>query len=127
MDAVRDYLKMKRCADFVVRDGLEGLVRGWERTAASVAAGQEQFQDDYLNDVDGRQILAEALAIAPPDERKSTEARVASADHLIRSHLLPTQACIWGDENAAKYGYDRARDLWYFHRPRVVDSSWRDR
>jgi hypothetical protein len=127
MDSVRDYLKVRRCADYVVRDGLEGLVRGWEQVAASVAAGQEQFQDDYLNEMDGRQLLAEVLAIATPAERGDAEARIASADQLIRSHLLPTQACILGDENAAKYGYDRARDWWYFHRPRVVEANWRER
>jgi hypothetical protein len=127
MDVVRDFLKAKGCADVVVRDGLEGLVRGWERVAASVAAGEEQFQDDYLNDMDGRQILADALAIATSEERGNVEPRVAVADQLMRSHLVPTQTCIWGDENSVKYGYDRERDWWYFHRPRLVESDWRDR
>ena len=127
MDVVREYLKAKQCADFVVRDGLEGLVRGWERVAASVAAGEEQFQDDYLNDMDGRRILAEALAIAPSEERGNFDARIAAADKMIRSNLVPTQTCIWGEANSVKYGYDRERDWWYFHRPRVVEKDWRDR
>ncbi|MCA1837745.1 MAG: hypothetical protein LC674_02970 [Actinobacteria bacterium] len=28
---------------------LEGLIRDWERGAASLASGEEQYQDDYLN------------------------------------------------------------------------------
>ena len=125
MDAVRNYLRQKGYADFVVRDGIAGLIERWEDVVASVAAGQEQFQDDYLNDMDGRRILEEALAIAPPAERELWSARLAAADRRIREHLVATKECIWGEENARKYGYIREQDWWYFHRPRVVEPTWR--
>lgn len=124
-DPVREYLTARKCADFVIRDGLPGLVASWEATVASVAVGEEQCEDDYLNDMDGRHILEEALAAAPPAERSAWSARVRLADVTIRRHLVPTASCIWGEENAVKHGYTRDSDWWYYHRPKVVDASWR--
>jgi hypothetical protein len=125
MDVVRDYLQQRGYADYVVSEGIEGLVKRWEHVVASVVSQQEQFQDDYLNDMDGRRILEEALAVATPEESARWKVRVADADQQIRSHLVPTTECLWGEQNARAYGYSRERDWWYFHRPEVVESEWR--
>ena len=124
-DPVRDFLASREYADFVIRDGLPGLVASWEAAVASVAGGEEQYQDDYLNDMDGRRILEEAMAAAPPAERSAWAERVRVADETIRRHLVPTASCLWGEENAAKHGYSRDVDWWYYHRPIVVGESWR--
>jgi hypothetical protein len=116
-DSVRDYLTKRGTAEHVVRGGLLGLVRGWEQTVESVAAGHKQCGDDYLNDMDERDILEGALGAAPPEERDAWAQRVRVADEKIRRHLVPTDACIWGDENARKYGYSRENQWWYYHRP----------
>ena len=118
-DIVREYLRSKDYADYVIRDGLEGLVRRWEYVVASVVAGKVQYGDDYLNDMDGRRILEEALAVAPADERSQWAARVQAADDKIRPHLIPSDECIWGDDIARKEGYSRERDWWYYHSPRA--------
>jgi hypothetical protein len=124
-DTVRAYLQSRNYADFVVRDGLAGLVRSWERTVTSVVAGEEQEQDDYLNDMDGRRILEEALQVAPAEEQAQWVGRVRIADERIRAKLVPTSECLWGEENAARYGYSREHDWWYYHRPQNVEQSWR--
>lgn len=124
-DPVREYLQRQQYADFVVSGGLPWLVSAWERVVESIVRGEEQYEDDYLNDMDGRRILAEALEVAAPDERALWEPRVAAADERVRAHLVPTEECLWGEENAAKYGYSRDRDWWYYHRPHTVDDSWR--
>jgi hypothetical protein len=124
-DVVRDYLRSRNYSHLVVRDGLAGLVRSWEAIVASVASGQEQERDDYLNDMDGRRILEEALQVALPEERSQWVERVRVADDRIRPHLVPTSACIWGDDNAAQHDYSRERDWWYYHRPQKVAPSWR--
>jgi hypothetical protein len=116
-DKVRDYLTKRGTADHVVRGGLAGLVRAWEQTVESVASGREQCSDDYLNDMDGRDILEGALAAAPPEERAQWAQRVRVADEKIRRCLVPTEACIWGDENARRHGYSRDVQWWYYHRP----------
>jgi hypothetical protein len=124
-DVVREYLRERGYADHVVRDGLGGLVRAWEATVASVARGEEQHQDDYLNDMDGRRILEEALEVATLEQRAKWLPLVQPADDRLRAHLVPTAECIWGEEAVARYGYSRDRDWWYYHRPRNVGGDWR--
>ncbi len=87
--------------------------------------GEPQEQDDYLNDADGRRIIADLWPHLPANEQEPVATRLAAADTLIRAHLIPTDECIWGKENALKYGYTRERDWWYFNRPKVVDPTWR--
>jgi hypothetical protein len=118
-DVVREYLRSKDYADHVIRGGLEGLVRMWEHTVESVATGVAQDRDEYLNDMDGRRILEEALAIAPVEGRALWVERVQAADVKIRPHLKPSQECLWGDDNARKYGDSRERDWWYYYEPKA--------
>jgi hypothetical protein len=119
-DVVREYLSAKGYADRVVGGGIPYLVAAWERTAASIVAGKAQDWDDYLDAMDGRRILEEALSIALPEERAKWISRVRAADDQGRAHLVPTEVCIWGEANAEKHGYSRERDWWYYHRPRAL-------
>jgi hypothetical protein len=93
------------------------LVYRWELMTLSVARGETQFRDDYLNDMDGRHVLEEALNVAPVNERSRFADRVRRADDEIRRYLVATDECIWGAENAKIYGYSRERDWWYYHQP----------
>lgn len=124
-DPVYEYLAGRGCPDFVVAGRLPGLVSAWERVTQSVALGEEQEQDDYLNDVDGRQLLEDVLPVSEPALRSEYVERIVAADHLILKFLIPTSECLWGKANAVKYGYARDRNWWYYHRPRAVDSTWR--
>lgn len=117
-DVVREYLRSRDYADHVIRGGLEGLVGSWEYTVESVASGAEQCRDDYLNEMDGRRILEEALAIASAEERALWIERARAADEKIWPHLKPSEECLWGDDNARKYGYSRERDWWYYYEPK---------
>ncbi len=124
-DPIREYLRSRAYASHVVEGGLEGLVRKWESTVTYVSSGKPQEQDDYLNDMDGRRILAEVLQICSPEEREAWMPRVEAADVKMRAHLVPTHQCIWGEENAVQHGYSRDHDWWYYHRPRNVEPDWR--
>src|SRR5688500_16956128 len=64
-EAVTQYLKGRGVPDDVAESGLEGLVSAWERTASQVQAGYPLGLDDYLNDVDGRQLIEEAVTATP--------------------------------------------------------------
>lgn len=123
-EEARSYLRLKSYPSHIVEGGLERLVRNWERVAESVASGEEQYQDDYLNDMDGRAIIEEVLSHLGGGS-EAMQKRVQAADSLIRQHLIPTEECLWGEKNARKYGYSREKDWWYYHRPKVVDDSWR--
>ena len=125
-DSARAYLRTHGYPSHVVEGGLAYLLARWEGVAKSVSAGEVQYQDDYLNDVDGRHTLAEMLADLSSDQRSQADARIATADTLMRPHLLRTESCLWGEENERTHSYRRELHWWYYHRPRIVDETWRD-
>lgn len=124
IDRVRDLLRARGVADHVVRDGLRGLVAAWERFAREVAAGYTGGLDEWLNDVDGREILDAALAVASTDERRALRRRVRLADELARAHSRPAGRCLWGAANAAKHGWNPGRNWWYFMQPKSLDADF---
>ena len=118
-DRVRQFLAARGSPRHVVDGGLEGLLRGWEATVAAVADGYPlDTLDDYLNDLDGRQILDEALAVAPRAGARRVRRRLDAADARFRALALPTTRCLWGDRAAAEHGWAADRSWWYWSRPR---------
>ena len=71
-DPIRRFLRARGVADHVVAGGLDGLVADWEHTAERVESGYALGLDDYLNDLDARQIIEVVLsAIRSPMVRCS--------------------------------------------------------
>lgn len=117
LDPVRSYLRSRGAALHVVEGGLEGLIERWRRAARGLEAGHGDF-DDYLNDVDGRQILHEVLARLDAPLRARVRARVRRIDQRVRARLEPVGECLWGARAAREHGWSPAEQWWYFHRPR---------
>lgn len=99
------------------RRSTRSLLAAWERTAATLDDGYEFGLDDWLNDLDGRRLLGEALG---DDTRRAPtfRARLAAADALVRAATEPFPLCLWGSANAALHGYDRRRHWFYFVVPK---------
>ena len=117
-DPVRRLLEERGAAAHVIEGGLDGLVRGWEDTVDAVADGYPlDTLDDYLNDLDGRQILAEALAVAPEEDAERLRPRIAAADARFRSLVIPTARPLWGERAATAHGWTANRSWWYWSRP----------
>ena len=118
-DPVRRYLQERGAAAHVVEGGLDGLVRGWEETVESVAGGYPlDTLDDYLNDLDGRQILADALAVAARNDAERLRPRITAADARFRALVVPTARPLWGERAATAHGWTPDRSWWYWSRPR---------
>jgi hypothetical protein len=117
-DAVRDYLRQRGCAEHVVRGGLAGLLERWERVVDEVAAGYPLGLDDYLNDMDGRELIDAVLQVAAPSERESAAGRLESADRRMQGLLAAAPGCLWGAAAAREHGWTPGRQWWYFMRPR---------
>ena len=116
---VRRFLEERGSPPHVVDGGLEGLLRGWEAAVAAVAEGYPlDALDDYLDDLDGRQILDEALAVATRREAEPLRGRVAAADARFRALVTPTARGLWGERAAAARGWSAGRNWWYWSRPR---------
>ena len=116
-DPVRDYCQDRGYADHVIRGGLVGLVEGWERTVADLAEGNLNGLDEWLNDMDGRQILHEVFAIASAENRGGVFERVRLTNEVFFRETVPAEGCLWGPENALKRGWSPSINWWYFRTP----------
>ena len=120
-DPARDYLRERGCGERVIAGGLEGLVESWEKTVREVENGYSLTLDDYLNDLDARQLIADALAVADDQQRAAIEARLRRADEIMRSQTTPVKVCLWGEEVANEEGWTAEKNWWYFARPIKAD------
>lgn len=100
------------------------LLAAWEALGRGLADGYELGLDDWLNDADGRRLLAEALA-ADADTAAHLAARVAAADAAVRAATTASTQCLWGSANASAHGYRRERDWWYFVVPKRCTDGFR--
>jgi hypothetical protein len=124
MDPVREFLKRRGSAEHVVRGGLPGLVENWERVVESVKRVYNLGLDDYLNDMDGRQLLDEALKLAKADQVNIE--RVRRADESMRLLVKPIGRSLWGEENAKEHGWSADKNWWYFAVPIKAGSELAD-
>jgi len=122
-DPVREYCRKRGYADHVIQGGIRYLVESWERVVQSIASGEPQYQYDYLNDMDGRQILDEVLSVATSEQRDEYSTRIEIADKRFLAIAIPTRKCIWGEENEKKHDWKKEKHWWYFHRPPNVDNQ----
>jgi hypothetical protein len=100
-----------------VNGGLPTLVEDWEKTIRSVAAGYPMTLDDYLNDLDARQLIADVWIIARDDQRAGVAARLSRADEMMRHATRPVPVCLWGRGVAEEEGWTPTENWWYFARP----------
>lgn len=106
------------------RRSTRALLTAWERTAATLADGYELGLDDWLNDVDGRRLLGEALG-DDPRRAPTFRRRLAAADALVRAATKAFPRCLWGSANAEQHGYDRTRHWFYFVVPKRHGAEFR--
>jgi hypothetical protein len=117
-ESVRDLLRRRGAPESVVSGGLAGLVESWERTVGEIEAGYRLGIDDYLNDMDGRQLLEDAWGAANDAMRKKFQPRLRAADERARAALAAVDRCLWGADVARYHGWTAAKQWWYFMRPR---------
>ncbi len=117
-DEVMRFLTARGCPDDVAKAGLEGLVAAWERTGLQVRAGYPLGHDDYLNDVDGRQLIEEIVAAVPAAGSARLLSRIEAADVAMQEAIVPTDECLWGDELADREDWTPGDNWWYFGLPR---------
>ncbi|MFN7928431.1 MAG: hypothetical protein U0Y68_10875 [Blastocatellia bacterium] len=126
IDPVQNYLRERGCGEHVVQGGFAGLVKSWEQVVAAVRAGYQFGLDDYLNDLDARQLLEEALSVATPEDIEAQLGRIQTADAQMKALLLPAAVCLWGAEVAAEEGWTHEQNWWYFGIPKNAGETLRE-
>ena len=96
---------------------LHERIAAWDRIVRQVEAGYAFDLDDWLNDMDLRRAIAEAMAGLPPDQRLMHRP-LAAADRRFRHATVAAGKCLWGSAVAAREGWRPGRQWWYFRRPR---------
>ncbi len=123
--AVQTYLTSRGCSPLVVRRGLSGLLEHWASIVAAVERGRDASLDEWLNDMDLRDILAGALAAAGPRERRAAAIRLDDADERFHGVTEPC-TCLWGDQIAQTNRWRPEWQWWYFRRPTVPGPTLRE-
>jgi len=118
-DRLAEFLKAEGAPDTVVHGGLEVLLIGWERTVAAVEAGYGGDYEDYLGDLDGRQLLAQALNRVTPAQASAVAVRLEALDARMRAATTPVARCLWGAIVAEEEGWTAEGNWWYYARPKV--------
>jgi hypothetical protein len=113
--AVREYLRRREVGPHVLEGGLEYLVESWDRTASQVAGRETWMWEEWVNDLDGREIIECVLEGVP--EAASYRSRVGSIDDRFRASAVATEERAWGDEIAERERWDRSRSWWYWTKP----------
>jgi hypothetical protein len=115
-DAVHTYLVSRGCSPPTVRRGLAGLLEQWSAIVAQTERGRDASLDEWLNDMDLRDILAGALAAAANRERKTAATRLDDADARFLAITEPSP-CLWGEAIAQTNAWRPEWQWWYFRRP----------
>src|SRR4051794_27138906 len=114
-DPVRRYLKMRGVSPEMIEGGLEAAVDRWD--SISRTAKEYDFTlDDWLNDMDLRDIIEGALGAADTAGRDAVAEQLEEADTRLRKATVKTGS-IWGDGMVGDLAPDPVKAWWYFRRP----------
>ena len=114
---LEDFLREEGASEAVVQGGLDVLLSGWERTVAAVESGYPGDYEDYLGDLDGRQLLAQALARVSAAQAEAISERLRGLDERMRAATVPVARCLWGMIVADEEGWSPENNWWYFAKP----------
>lgn len=117
-DPIREYLKQKGCPDHIVKGGLEGLIETWEIVVNEVTHGYDLTLDDYLNDMDGRQLIEEVVPLATKASHKALIKKLWRLDAIMKTLVEPREHSLWGNNSAQEQGWTREKHWWYFTQPK---------
>src|SRR5690348_12568868 len=95
-DPVDRYLAERGVSSVVRKKGLGGLIDDW----TSIARSAERYNltlDDWLNDLDLRDIIAGAIDAASPAEGRTFGAALQRADDAFRAATVESPRSLWGD------------------------------
>jgi hypothetical protein len=96
---------------------LEGLLGYWESLVQAVEEGYDLTFEDYVNDMDLRDVLQGVLEVASLDERRKAEQRLTGLDKRFRDLTVECPPIV-GEKAAREDGHDPTEDWWYFRRPK---------
>lgn len=117
-ELVREFLRQHGASDIVVAAGVDGLIEAWSRTVQHVERGYPFSLDDYLNDLDARQLLHEVLGAVPGAGTRTRAHRLGELDARLRNVTRKREDCLWGDAIADREAWSPDVEWWYWAVPK---------
>jgi hypothetical protein len=117
-DPSQAYLKSRGCPPHVVSAGLAGLLTRWGEVVSSIQSGYPLTLDDYLNDMDLRQLIDDTLPHTSMRGHKQALVRLYQLDETVRPHLIQGDRCLWGRKAEAENNWSPEQNWWYFSLPK---------
>ncbi len=118
---VRVFLQSRGLADETIEAGAAGLVARWEQAARDAEHERYPFGiEDWLNELDGRQLIAELDSSVKGALTSAQQARVRDADARVEAVTERTTECLWGERMAKRMRWSAKAHWWYWRRPRAV-------
>ncbi len=73
--------------------------------------------DNWLNDVDVRELILEALPMFSAEEMGDHALKLDAADQAFRAATREFKRCVWGSGTARKEKWTAQNNWWYFRTP----------
>ena len=94
------------------------LIEQWAQFAQDLAAKDYTFDiDNWLNDVDVRELILEALPMFSSEELGEHALKLEQADKAFLAATRDFKKCVWGKGTARKEKWTPQKNWWYFRTP----------
>ncbi len=97
---------------------LQELIDQWATFAGDLEREGYTFDlDNWLNDVDVRELILEALPMFSREEMGDHALKLDAADQAFRAATREFKRCVWGSGTARKEKWAAQINWWYFRTP----------
>jgi hypothetical protein len=96
---------------------LSELIDQWAEFTADLEKGYSFDLDNWLNDVDVRELILEALPMFSREEMGEYALKLDQADAAFRAATRDFKKCVWGKGTARKERWTPQKNWWYFRTP----------
>lgn len=116
---IKKYLGPINYTKHIVSGNLNQLVKNWRHTTEIELQNPNYLIEEYLNDLDGRNLIAKILLqfnghLAPIDDL------IQEIEEIDRKFIKQTIStpCIWGHRNEIKHHWNEKDQWWYYRLPK---------
>lgn len=108
------------------REDLAARVARWAKIVEALEQGWRFDLDDWLNDMDLRQLIHEGWPLYDQDEKGAVEEAIRRADSHFLLHTVEAGKCLWGRKTAKREKWSAKTNWWYFRMPRKAERKFLD-
>lgn len=106
---------------------LQELIDQWAGFARDLERQDYTFDlDNWLNDVDVRELILEALPMFGREEMGEHALKLDEADRAFMAATRDFKRCVWGSGTARKEHWDARKNWWYFRTPTRSNAQLKD-